>query len=111
MTPFYFGSDARRLFGIYEPARPVGGPARMAVLCHPSGDEQIHAYRTMRQLAAMIAQLGVHVLRFDYYGTGDSAGETSENGGAGWCGDVGTAITELRNITGGTMVSLVGLRL
>jgi alpha/beta superfamily hydrolase len=111
MTPFYFGSADRRLFGVYDPAHKIGGATRAAVVCYPSGDEQIHAYRTLRQLAARMSQAGIHVLRFDYYGTGDSSGETGEGDIASWCDDIKTAIAELKDMTGATRVSLVGLRL
>lgn len=111
MTPFHFGSAERRLFGVYDPAHKIGGATRAAVVCYPSGDEQIHSYRTLRQLAARMSQAGIHVLRFDYYGTGDSSGETGAGDIASWCGDIETAIAELKDMTGATRVSLVGLRL
>src|SRR5260221_12888570 len=99
MTPFQFGSSERRLFGVYDPAaHNTGGLVRAAVICYPSSDEQSHAYRTLRQLAARLSQAGIHVLRFDYYGTGDSAGETGQGNAAGWCRDIETAIAELKDM-------------
>ena len=111
MTPFHFGTHQRRLFGIYEPAHQNLRKQRAVLICYPMGNEQIFAYRTMRQLAARLARVGFHVLRFDYFGTGDSYGETGEGGIARWCEDIETAIEELRDVTGVTKVSLVGLRL
>jgi pimeloyl-ACP methyl ester carboxylesterase len=111
MTPLFFGNSERRLFGIYDPPAKSNGPARAAVLCCPGGDEQVHAYRTLRQLASRISQGGRHVLRFDYYGTGDSAGPTVANDIAGWCDDIETAIAEIKDLAGAPKVSLVGLRL
>jgi pimeloyl-ACP methyl ester carboxylesterase len=111
MTPFYFGTGERRLFGVYDPAHSLGKAARAAVICHPWGNEQIHAYRTLRQLAARLSQQGFHVLRFDYFATGDSAGRTGENDLAGSRRDVETAIAELRGITGAGRLTLIGLRL
>jgi uncharacterized protein len=111
MTPFHFGSRQRRLFGIYEPAQENFGKVRATLLCHPMGNEQIFAYRTMRLLAARLVQAGFHVLRFDYFGTGDSYGNTGEGDLASWCGDIATAIEELKEITGATKVNLAGLRL
>lgn len=111
MTPFYFGSRQRRLFGIYDPAHSIGRTARAAVICHPWGNEQVHAYRTLRQLASRLSQVGFHVLRFDYYGTGDSAGCVTNTDFAGSRGDVETAIAEMKDLTGAAKLTLVGLRL
>jgi pimeloyl-ACP methyl ester carboxylesterase len=111
MTPFHFGNRQRRLFGNYEPAQEKFGKVRAVLLCHPMGNEQVYAYRTMRLLAARLAQAGFHVLRFDYFGTGDSYGDTGEGDLASWCGDIETAIEELKEITGATRVELAGLRL
>ena len=111
MMPFYFGTRERHLFGVYDPARTTGRSARAAVICHPWGDEQIHAYRTLRQLASRLSQAGFHVLRFDYYGTGDSAGHTGDNDLPGSCSDIETAMAELREMTGVGKLTLVGLRL
>ena len=111
MTSFHFGSRQRRLFGYYEPAQGNFSKVRAVLLCHPMGNEQIFAYRTMRQLAARLVRAGFHVLRFDYFGTGDSYGDTGEGDLASWCEDIETAIEELKDITGVTKVNLVGLRL
>jgi uncharacterized protein len=111
MTSFHFGSRQRRLFGYYEPAPANFSRVRAVLLCHPMGNEQIFAYRTMRQLAARLVRAGFHVLRFDYFGTGDSYGDTGEGDLASWCEDIETAIEELKEITGAIKVDLAGLRL
>src|SRR5712671_4241619 len=111
MTAFHFGSRQRRLFGYYEPALANFSKVRAVLLCHPMGNEQIFAYRTMRQLATRLVRAGFHVLRFDYFGTGDSYGDTGEGDLASWCDDIETAIEELKEITGATKVDMVGLRL
>ena len=107
---FYFGAHERRLLGIYEAARRAR-PNRAVVLCYPWGAEYIHGYRAMRQLAKMLTANGIHTLRFDYFGTGDSAGGTTEGDVSGWETDIQSAIEELMDTTGATQVSLVGLRL
>ena len=111
MTPLYFGTTPRRLFGVYSPPRTDVLAARAAVLCYPWGQEYIRAHRSMRQLATMLSAAGYHVLRFDYFGTGDSAGDMVEADLAGWERDVETAIDELRDTAGLQQVALVGLRL
>jgi pimeloyl-ACP methyl ester carboxylesterase len=110
MNPFYFGTGERRLFGIYEAAQRL--PARRAVLlCHPWGPDYVHAYRAQRQLAKMLTAAGMHVMRFDYYGTGDSAGETTAGDPDSWTTDIGAALEELQDTTETTRISVVGLRL
>jgi pimeloyl-ACP methyl ester carboxylesterase len=111
MTSFHFGSRQRRLFGYYEPAQANFSRLRAVLLCHPMGNEQVFAYRTMRQLAARLVRAGFHVLRFDYFGTGDSYGDTGEGDLASWCEDIETAIEELKDMTGATKINLAGLRL
>jgi uncharacterized protein len=110
MNPYYFGTHERRLFGIHEAAqRSV--ISRGVVLCHPWGGEYIHAYRAMRQLSKMLSANGIHTLRFDYFGTGDSDGETSVGDFSGWEADIESAIGELKEAAGATRISLIGLRL
>jgi pimeloyl-ACP methyl ester carboxylesterase len=110
MNPYFFGSKERRLFGIHE-APQRSSAARGAVLCSPLGTEYIHAHRAMRQLAKMLTAEGVHTFRFDYFGTGDSDGDTRTGSFAGWEGDIQSAITELTETIGSAQISLVGLRL
>ncbi|MEW6704979.1 MAG: alpha/beta fold hydrolase [Pseudomonadota bacterium] len=110
MTPLFFGTRRRRLFGVYTPGR-AGARARAAVICPPFGQEYLRAHRALRQLAAGLAGAGYHVLRFDYHGTGDSGGDLPEASLAGWREDVATAIDEVCDTSGASRVTLVGFRL
>jgi pimeloyl-ACP methyl ester carboxylesterase len=110
MNPFFFGSGERRLFGLYAPGR-TGAGARALVLCHAWGQEYLRAHRAMQKLAGLLQRAGHHVLRFDYFGTGDSAGSMADGDLRGWEGDIEAAIEELRDTTGIARVGLVGLRL
>jgi pimeloyl-ACP methyl ester carboxylesterase len=111
MNPFYFGTGQRRLFGIYEPARPGGTGTRVAVLCPPCpwDSEYMFAHRSVRRLAAMLGVAGFHTLRFDYFGTGDSAGDIIEADLKGWESDIESAMGELKDTTDATRVTLLGL--
>ncbi|MCS6914980.1 MAG: alpha/beta fold hydrolase [Myxococcales bacterium] len=110
MTPSFFGPSARSLFGIYHP--PVGRPARNrgVLLCAPLGQEAIRAHRALRQLAILLSRARYHVLRFDYYGCGDSAGDSSEGHTTQWLEDIATATAELKDCAGVNRVCWVGLR-
>jgi uncharacterized protein len=118
MNPFFFGDSASPLFGVYHPAQhgsgsPASGSGRDhgVVLCYPVGGEYLRAHRAFRQLTNLLVRSGVHVLRFDYSGTGDSAGDPLDATLDRWTADVGTAVEELRDSAGITSVSLAGLRL
>ncbi len=111
MTPFFFGSGQRRLFGIFRPAATGGDVQRMAVLCQPLGSEYLHAHRSMRLLSVKLSAAGFHTLRFDYFGTGDSAGDWQDTDLEGLQADIETAVEELREMTGASHIALVGLRL
>src|SRR5215470_155948 len=110
-TPIYFGDAHTRLFGwIHRPTRQVRTTA--VLLCNPLGDDIVRAHRSLRHLAEDLCSAGFPVLRFDFHGTGDSAGSERDPGRvAAWRRDVGTAIDELRARTGADEVAIVGLRL
>ena len=108
MTAFFFGATGRQLFGYYHAA--AAGGSRAAVICPSWGPEYQYAHRALRTLARRLAERGVHVLRFDYSGTGDSWGEGRDASPDAWVGDVSTAVEELRAMSGTPVVDLVGLR-
>lgn len=111
MSAFYFGTSERPLFGFYHQAgqRPVRRAG--VVLCNPQGKAYLRTHRTLKQLAGRLADAGHHVLRFDYSGTGDSAGSGDEATLERWTRDVATAADELRAMAAVDRVSLVGVRL
>ena len=111
-VPLYFGAPDRPLFGFYHP--PAGSRVRATgvLLCNPLGDDLIRAHRPFRHLAEDLSAAGFPVLRFDFDGTGDSAGdERDPNRVATWRADVGRAAAELRARSGIERLAVVGLRL
>ena len=110
MVPHYFGLHDAQLFGCYH--APTNGAARTPiVLCNPIGHEYMACYRTIRQAAVRLAQLGAPALRFDYYGAGDSAGESFAGGPVRWLADITTAVDSLRARHRHAPAALLGLRL
>jgi uncharacterized protein len=109
VNPFFFGNSARQLFGAYEsPTEPPRSDG--VVLCSPFGEEYLLAHSAYRLLARQLSHAGSHTLRFDYFGTGDSAGEFEDADQNQWLSDIGTAINELRDVGQVSRISLVGLR-
>lgn len=111
MIPLYFGTGQRRLFGILDPAQTRSSQPQAAVICYPWGPEYIFSHRALRHLSRQLAARGFNVLRFDYYGSGDSAGDDSEMRLSGSCEDIVAAIEELKDICDAKAVTLIGLRL
>jgi alpha-beta hydrolase superfamily lysophospholipase len=108
--PVYFGPDDRKLFGWLHPAaenaRNIG-----IVLCSPSGYEAICTHRTYRRFAEEAAARGFPALRFDYDGTGDSAGHGLDADRVGhWLRNIATAIDTLKAQTGVDRVCIFGIR-
>ncbi|MEM1140296.1 MAG: alpha/beta hydrolase [Pseudomonadota bacterium] len=110
MTPFHFGQSGRALYGVYH-AGSAASRAPAVLLCNPFGEEAIRAFRIFRLLADRLAGAGSPVLRFDYYGTGDSAGLCTEVTADSLCGDIQTAHRELKDMAGASRVIWLGLRL
>jgi len=111
LEPFFFGSPEKPLFGCYHP--PRSGPVRDrgVLLCYPMGDEYIRSHRSYLQLATRLSDAGFPVLRFDFYGCGDSGGSSEEGDISQWLTDISTAIDEIRDRSGSFKVCLVGFRL
>jgi alpha/beta superfamily hydrolase len=105
---FYFGGASRALFGVLH--EPAGTDAGAVVMCAPLWREGIRAHRVLRQLGARLAKLGHAVLRFDYSGAGDSAGESEHGDVDLWLEDIAAAIEEVRRRKSTARVTLLGLR-
>jgi pimeloyl-ACP methyl ester carboxylesterase len=111
MTPFYFGPQSRRLFGLFESAREARHHPKAVLLCNPFGQEAIRTHRMYRVLADRLVRAGISVMRFDYFGTGDSAGDDHEGDLEGWDEDVVAAHEELTRRSGSGEIVWIGARL
>jgi alpha-beta hydrolase superfamily lysophospholipase len=109
-TPTWFGPADRPLFGWLHV--PDDGTARAGVvLCPPSGYEAVCSHRTLRVVAERLADLGIVALRFDYDGTGDSAGHHDDPDRVrSWVASI-EAARDLLRAAGVTTVAAVGMRL
>ena len=110
MVPCYFGDSEKPLYGVYHPADAPAVKAAGVVFCNPLGHEYIRSHNAINKLSNLLAKSGYHVFRFDYFGTGDSSGDSEAAGIDQWHEDIGHAIDELKDISGVNKVSLVGLR-
>lgn len=109
-TPLFFGPEDRSLFGWYHAPAEAGDLA--IVVCPPLGHEGINAHRGVRHLADALARAGMPALRFDYHGTGDSAGRDEDPGRvAAWQDSIVAAMAALRGLSGCARIGLLGVRL
>ena len=108
MSAFFFGKAGRQLYGFYH--APLGTANGAVVICPAWGSEYQYAHRALRVLALRLAEGGMHVLRMDYSGTGDSWGDTTDADVEQWSRDVGIGIDELRAMSDASRVDVVGLR-
>jgi uncharacterized protein len=112
MMPLRFGAASRQLFGLFHPASPQPVQRPAVLLCPPFGQEAIRSHRVFRLLAERLAFSGVATLRFDWYGTGDSAGEDADADLAGWKCDLLIAHRQLDALVlSGRPIVWLGLRL
>lgn len=110
MIPFLFGTRERPLFGIHVP--PAGNRRRRgALICPPWGQEYQRSHRALRLLGERLAGRGYDVLRFDYYGTGDSGGEPHDLTLRGATDDAIAALDELCARADVRRALVVGMRL
>jgi pimeloyl-ACP methyl ester carboxylesterase len=112
MTPVRINNHGRELVGLYlEP--PAERPPRhhAVLLCNPFGQEAIRAHRLYRVMADRLAAAGYCVLRFDYYGSGDSAGDDTDWDLLGSIDDAQAALAELLRRSHTPQWSALGLRL
>jgi pimeloyl-ACP methyl ester carboxylesterase len=111
MKAMFFGDSAAPLYGAYHPPVTTSRGARAFLLCYPGAPEYTSTHWDFRRLAANLSQRGHHVLRFDYYGTGDSAGESTEASVRRAIESTKQAARELLDVSGARALSIVGFRL
>ena len=111
MLPFYFGDSDKPLFGIYSPANPAHDKQKALLICPPSFQEYMRTHRLLKQLAVTLSGQGIHVLRFDYSGCGDSAGTWDNTSIDDWVKDISVAASELKALSMIEKLSFLGVRL
>lgn len=110
MQSFFFGPAPRQLHGVWYP--PQGQRRAVGVLVLPSyGQEVSRGFRLLRVLADRLALQGADVLRFDWRGSADSAGDDEDACLSAWCEDAQMAHAELLARARPQRVIWLGVRL
>jgi alpha-beta hydrolase superfamily lysophospholipase len=111
-VPIVFGPSSRPLLGFYHTVTGLPTRSLAVVLCNPIGHASMCVHRTYRHLADRLAARGFPTLRFDYDGTGDSAGDSDDPGRLrAWLASIDTAVEEVLARSGARNVGLFGVRL
>jgi len=104
---FYFGESPRLLAGALHPA---ARRTRTLLVCPPLLHDAVRSRRSLWALCEAQAAAGCDALRFDWYGTGDSSGESADVSVSGLIDDLGAARSLLRTIGNDAPQRLLGLR-
>lgn len=107
-TPQFFPNrEGQRLFGVLH--RVADKADRAVVVCAPLFDEKLWSHRVLVNFARFLARGGVPVLRFDYFGDGESEGRFEEASVGTRLRDIRDAIDFCMRETGASRIHLVGL--
>ncbi len=112
--PVHFGDELRSAVGWWHAplAQPVGESRLPVLICPPHGREDECAHRMLRVLAERLAGAGHPVLRFDFPGTGDAAGDVfMPDLVPTWAASIAAGLDSLKAQAGCSQVAVVGLRL
>lgn len=80
------------------------------VIAEPFGEEKRCAARMLVRLARQLAEHQVAVLKFDFSGTGDSAGESGQAQWQYWQEELAVAAQFLKNESGAANLAVLGAR-
>ncbi|MBN1348678.1 alpha/beta hydrolase [candidate division KSB1 bacterium] len=110
---FRFQNGNYELYGFLHHAEATdvdGSAPRGVVLCGPFAEEKQFSQRILVNLARTLASNGIHALRFDYMGYGDSDGNFEDCRLETYLNDIRAAVDVLRKKTNVTEIGLFGLR-
>ncbi|RYE99043.1 MAG: hypothetical protein EOO77_36185 [Oxalobacteraceae bacterium] len=105
MEALFLRSGAKKLFASYYPGDRDEG----FVICYPAPQDMMRANHSQVLLSRKLQSQGFPVMRFDYLGTGDSAGEITTL--KQWREDLMDAVAAFKKKSGVKTVSLIGTRL
>lgn len=117
MSARFFGHPESPLFGVFHAGRskkkaPPSSGVRAAIVCPPIGQEYIRTHWSLRLLAKQLQRSGIHVLRLDYHGMGDSFGMVEQiESLSAWTQNIESAVDHLKSTTNASSVMLIGQRM
>ena len=108
--PYFIPSQDHKIYAFHHLPKSHLYQDSCIVLVPPSNEESVRSHWFNKHLGEKLAQNGFHVLRFDYFGCGDSDGDTGAGNTGIWTKNTISAAQFLLEKSGCHMVQLVGLR-
>jgi len=107
--PLFIGGPERELYaGLHRSGAPA--PCLGVLLVPPLFHELPRSRRLLAEVASGLAASGLPSLRFDFFGTGDSAGDSEECNFASMCADIEMALRTLCAETGVRRIAVLAWR-
>ena len=110
MDPFFYGDIDKSLFGIHHQPTSTEFQDSSIVICNPIGFEYGRSHSVIRDLAKKLSDKGYHVLRFDYFATGDSSGHSDELSFEQCLNDIAVSCDEIKTMSATRKVNVIGYR-
>jgi acyl carrier protein len=106
---FHFG-EGQSLYGVLR-GSASSTVSSAALICAPVGQEHVRTHFVLTRLAKQLARDGVPTLMFDYFGCGDSLGDSRAADWDRWRSNIAEAHAELQRRAKGAPVTAIGVRL
>jgi pimeloyl-ACP methyl ester carboxylesterase len=106
---FYFDNANTSLWACLHRAPCEKRRDCVIVLCPPVAFEYARGHNTYKRWAARLANIGFDVIRFDYFGTGDSFGDFRDATVARWLSDIQAVRREALGRCASQRLCLMGL--
>lgn len=76
--PFFFESEGQDLYGLLGVPASASNLREAVIFCAPAPHEVKKFHWAQKQMAQRLQTAGYHTLRFDYFATGDSSGDSRD---------------------------------
>lgn len=105
----YFKNRLKKnLFGVIGSTEEKS--SKGVLICHPIFEEKLHVHRVLVDFSRLLSSTGFNVMRFDYYGEGDSEGEFEEATVETRISDINSALDTFRKKIPLQRIALLGIR-
>jgi alpha/beta superfamily hydrolase len=106
---FYFKNiSGKNLFGAIH--YPEEKSSKGILICHPLFEEKLHVHRVLVDFSRLLSSAGFNVMRFDYFGEGDSDGQFEEATVESRLSDINSALDTFKKKTPIRKIALLGVR-